>query len=74
MRGFWVTCIPTATVAAALVRLSKTCLRNIKKLKRNLTILAKRGAMPERRFFAMGPHLWHWIGLRAFLPKRRPIS
>jgi hypothetical protein len=53
---------------------TKTCLLNVKKLKRNLTILAKRGAHASTNFFVMETLVWHWIGLRAFLPKTGPIS
>lgn len=56
-RGIWVTLPKARTWHRQTRRVTKTCLRNDKKLKRNLTILAKRGAHASTICFVMETHV-----------------
>ena len=56
-RGIWVTSLEARKCRARYRCVTKTCLLNDKKLKRNLTILAKRGAHASAIFSVLETHV-----------------
>lgn len=56
-RGIWVTLLEAQKCRPKCRCVTKTCLLNDKKLKRNLTILAKRGAHASTIFVGLETHV-----------------